>query len=135
MDFVRSYFGTNEPLTSWTLFSSLFGRISADLAKKWGKKCSTGQKFIFTEVTSFKIHILVESINLFLGCWAWTKDNGTLIKWGVVNYIYNFWCPLKQTNRLNPTVPICSTGHEIISLMVLEWLIVRIYFQTIQVLF
>ena len=24
MDFVRSYFGTNEPLTGWTLFSSLF---------------------------------------------------------------------------------------------------------------
>ena len=24
MDFVWSYFGTNEPLTSWTLFSSLF---------------------------------------------------------------------------------------------------------------
>ena len=24
MDFVRSYFGTNKPLTSWTLFSSLY---------------------------------------------------------------------------------------------------------------
>jgi hypothetical protein len=60
MDFVRSYFCTNEPLTSWTLFSSLFGRLSADPAKKWGKKCSTGQRFICTEVTSYKIHILVE---------------------------------------------------------------------------
>ena len=30
MDFVRSYFGTNEPLTSWTLFSSLFVQIGAD---------------------------------------------------------------------------------------------------------
>ena len=36
----------------------LFGRISADQAKKWGKKCSTGQRFICTEVTSYKIHIL-----------------------------------------------------------------------------
>ena len=27
--------------------------------KKWGKKCSTGQRFICTEVTSYKIHILV----------------------------------------------------------------------------
>ena len=26
MDFVRSYFDTNEPLTSWTLLSSLFSR-------------------------------------------------------------------------------------------------------------
>ena len=36
MDFVRSYFDKNEPLTSWTLFSSLFVQISADLEKKWG---------------------------------------------------------------------------------------------------
>ena len=56
MVFVRSYFGTNEPLTSWTHFSSLFGWISTDLAKKWGKMCSTGQRFICTEVTSYKIH-------------------------------------------------------------------------------
>ena len=46
MDFVRSYFDTNEPLTS------------ADLEKKLGQKCSTGQRFICTEVTSYKIHIL-----------------------------------------------------------------------------
>ena len=26
--------------------------------KKWGQKGSTGQRFIFTEVTSYKIHIL-----------------------------------------------------------------------------
>ena len=31
MDFVRSYFGTNETLTSWTLLSSLFFQISADI--------------------------------------------------------------------------------------------------------
>ena len=54
MDFVRCYFGTNEFLTSWTLFSSL----CADLEKKWGQKCSTGQRFICTQVTSYKIHIL-----------------------------------------------------------------------------
>ena len=30
MDFVRSYFSTNEALTSWTLFSSLFFHISAN---------------------------------------------------------------------------------------------------------
>ena len=34
MYFVRSYFDKNEPLTSWTLFSSLFGRISADFCSK-----------------------------------------------------------------------------------------------------
>ena len=39
MDFVRSYLGTNE--------------------KKWGQKCSFGQSFFCTKVTSYKIHILV----------------------------------------------------------------------------
>ena len=33
--------------------------ISTDPAKKWGEKCSTGQRFIFTELTSYKIHTLV----------------------------------------------------------------------------
>ena len=40
MDFVRSYFGTNETLTSWTLLAHFFSRsvlISADLEKKWAK--------------------------------------------------------------------------------------------------
>ena len=44
MDFVRSYFST-----------------TAKPVKKWGKKCSTGQRFICTEVTSYKIHILTIS--------------------------------------------------------------------------
>ena len=35
---------------------------STDLEKKWGQKGSIGQRFIFTEVTSYKIHILVWSI-------------------------------------------------------------------------
>ena len=53
MDFVRSYFDSNEPLTSWTLFSSLFFQISTDLEKKWWPKSSTGQGFICTEVCNF----------------------------------------------------------------------------------
>ena len=48
MDFVRNDFGTNEPLTSWTLFSSLFDWFAVH----------TVQRFICTEVTSFKIRIL-----------------------------------------------------------------------------
>ena len=39
-------------------FLAGLGLISADPAKKWGKKCSTGQRFICTEVTSYKINIL-----------------------------------------------------------------------------
>ena len=35
-------------------------QISADLEKKRGQKCSTGQRFTCTEVTSYKIHILTE---------------------------------------------------------------------------
>ena len=62
MDFVRSYFGTNELLTSWTLFSSLFDWFAMWPVKKCGKKCSTGQRFICTKVTSYKIHILVAPV-------------------------------------------------------------------------
>ena len=71
MDFVKSYFGKNEPLTSWTLLSPVFFQISADLEKKGdlekngGQKCSTGQRFIFTEVTFYKIHILVTNFRFF----------------------------------------------------------------------
>ena len=31
---------------------------STDLEKKWGQKGSTGQRFICSELTSYKIHIL-----------------------------------------------------------------------------
>ena len=55
MDSVRSYFGTNEPLTSWTLWSS-----APKQDKKWGKKCTTDQRFICTKVTCYKIHTLDE---------------------------------------------------------------------------
>ena len=34
-------------------------QISTDLEKKWGQKCSTGQRFICIEVTSYKIYTLV----------------------------------------------------------------------------
>ena len=64
MDFIRSYFDTNESLTSLTLFSSLFVQISADLEKKWGQKGSTGQRFICIEVTSYKIHTLEDGETL-----------------------------------------------------------------------
>ena len=32
--------------------------VHSNPVKKWGKKCSTGQRFICTEVTSYKIHSL-----------------------------------------------------------------------------
>ena len=37
MDFVRSYFGTNEPLNSWTLLSSLSFQISTRSVLIWKK--------------------------------------------------------------------------------------------------
>ena len=74
MDFAKSYFGKNEPLTSWTLLSPVFFQISADLEKHGGQKCSTGQRFIFTEVTFYKIHILVSDLYIYselLVSWAY----------------------------------------------------------------
>ena len=49
MDFIKSYFGKNEPLTSWTLLSPIFFQISAvistDLEKNGGQKCSFLSKY------------------------------------------------------------------------------------------
>ena len=42
-----------------------FFQISVDLRKYGGQKCLTGQRFIFTEVTFYKIHILVDT-NIFV---------------------------------------------------------------------
>ena len=44
-------------MTSWRPF---FLTISADVEKKWGQNCSTCQRFICTEGTSYKIHILID---------------------------------------------------------------------------
>jgi hypothetical protein len=52
MDFVRSYFGTDEPLTSWPDLCTQQNQSKSE------EKCSYGQRFICTEVTSYKIHIL-----------------------------------------------------------------------------
>ena len=46
MDFVRSHFSTNEPV------------CTKKTSQKARKKCSTGQRFICTKVTAYKIHIL-----------------------------------------------------------------------------
>ena len=43
-----------------------FNQSGTDLEKTGGQKCSTGQRFIFTEVTFYKIHIL----NNFLRPWC-----------------------------------------------------------------
>ena len=56
MDSVRSYFGTNEPLTSWTLLSSLFSKISTD--QHWsGKKVRT-KVFNWSEVHLYRSNFL-----------------------------------------------------------------------------
>ena len=45
-------------------FFSRSALISTDLEKNGGQKCSTGQRFIFTEVTFYKIYILVSTYYL-----------------------------------------------------------------------
>ena len=71
--FCKKYFDRNEPLTSWTLLSPVFFQIRADLEKNGGQKCSIGQRFIFTEVTFCKIHILVTcSSNITLSLSSYT---------------------------------------------------------------
>ena len=49
----------DAPLTSWTLFSSVFFQISTDLEKKRGEKVFNWSEVHFSNVTFNKIHILV----------------------------------------------------------------------------
>ena len=60
--FCKKYFNRNEPLTIRKLLSSILFQISADLEKNGGQKCSTGQSFILSKVTFYKIHISVSTI-------------------------------------------------------------------------
>ena len=65
----------NEPLSSWTLFSS-----KLDLHKVPNlilmKKCSTAQRFICKEVTSYKFHTLVKSLPLKFAKQLVKRGNG-----------------------------------------------------------
>ena len=66
MDFVRSYLCKSELLTSWTLFSHFLAGllcVHSKPARKWGKRSSTCQNFICTEITSYKIHTLKKCQN------------------------------------------------------------------------
>ena len=56
MDFVRSYFGTNEPLTSWPLLSSLFFPDQQWSALIW-KKLRT-KVFNWSEVHLYRSNFL-----------------------------------------------------------------------------
>ena len=53
---------------------SVLIRPSADLEKGWEEKCSTGQRFICTEVTSYKIHTLA-NVYLFFNKLSGFKNN------------------------------------------------------------
>ena len=68
MDFVRSYFGTNEPLTS----------------QKVRKKVFNCQRFICTKVTSYKIHTLgavYDKISLILILDNWCSKRFKCMVW------------------------------------------------------
>ena len=66
MDFVRSHLGKMHLWPVEHYFPPFFSR-SALIWKKRGKKCSTGQRFIFSEVlTSYEIHTLNALVSIFL---------------------------------------------------------------------
>ena len=82
MDFVTSHFFMNKPLTNWTPFHSIWGTLQYTGTPTWGKKGSTGQRFILKNMTSYKINILVAILNDFVYC-------NLQFKWAK-----NLWCPL-----------------------------------------
>ena len=83
MDFVRINFGTNEPLPVEQFFPG----------QKVRNKVFNWQRFICTEFTSYKIHILVylEYITLRVGCCL--RENATII------FIKTTWWRLRTLNN------------------------------------
>ena len=80
MDFVRSYFGTNEPLTSWTFFPHFLTGLQQKQTKIEGK-CSTGQRFVCTKETSYKIHTLVNRHGPIIGHCRNRHIDRKIVKW------------------------------------------------------
>ena len=62
---------TSDQLNTFVL---TFFQTSTDLDKKWGKKCSTGQRFIWIEVTFYNIHTLANKQGI------WIKQGSSFIR-------------------------------------------------------
>ena len=69
MDFVRV---TSIQMNLWPV-EHFFPHFLSRSVLKWGKKCSTGRRFICSELTSYKIHILV-NVQSVLGNLKYTPD-------------------------------------------------------------
>ena len=89
MDFVRSYFDTNEPLTSWTLFSSLFD---------WFASCCvlTSQKvrkevFNWSEVHLYRSNFLKNPYSSQYA-FLWFSRRFSLIRF--MTHMHNAWIAL-----------------------------------------
>ena len=65
-----------------------FSRSALIWKKNRGQKCSTGQRFIFTEVTFYKIHILERlGFSLYLYCFRFeTKLKQLLSQWKWISH-------------------------------------------------
>ena len=81
----------------WPLFSSIWGTCILWSTPNWGKKYSTGQRFIRKEVTSYKIHILTDTT--FLRLTFRIPICSMVYSWGsfiscsilIVNF-FRIWC-------------------------------------------
>ena len=66
-------------------FSSIWGTLQYTGTPNWGKKCSTGQRFICKKITSYKIHILVVEVFALLAL----LKNCNMMDWMIEQYHWN----------------------------------------------
>ena len=106
MDFVRSYFGTNEPLTSWTLFPSPFGQIN------WSDVHFYRSNFL--QNPYFKL-IPIHATPLFVSEWMVSSQIGSM-----PIFVQNLQCIITLLGRNNFWVTraansLCAFDHSNVS--------------------
>ena len=113
MDFIRSYFFTNGPLS----------------IQFWWKKCSTSQRFIRKEVTSYKIHILVLLQKLYKNC-PQSRNFCLKVRWKSSNAILELYLVKIEFSNLYEV----STRIEsnVKTLMGVTWIPPYIYLYSIM---
>ena len=69
-NFVRSHFFTNEPLTSWTLFSSIWGTLQYTGTPNLEKSVQLGRSLFLKKCFFYKIHTLMHTVMWSSRCWC-----------------------------------------------------------------
>ena len=109
MDFVRSYFNTNEPLTCWTLLSSFFDQISAGLEKSEDKSVQLVRGSLVLN-------------QLLTAEWIWDRSIYSIIKPSIKKTLFQYFWRFAEICK--EVCSICSQNWFFFIVSVIQLLII-----------